>query len=70
MDIKLVREMLNTKSCFRCGGDIYRTGETELYETTCLQCGAVQYSKIVKIDSEINKGNDQDTHKKARRKAV
>ena len=40
--------MLKTKSCYRCGGDVYRTGETELNETTCLQCGAVQYSKITK----------------------
>ena len=62
--------MLKIKSCYRCGGDIYRTGESELNETTCLQCGAVQYSKVVKIEPEITEGNDQGSHKRTRRKAV
>ena len=62
--------MLKAKSCYRCDGDVYRTGETELNETTCLQCGAVQYSTIVKIDSEIEQGKNQNNHKNPRRKAV
>tara|TARA_B100000959_G_C14757441_1_gene531853 strand:+ start:134 stop:322 length:189 start_codon:yes stop_codon:yes gene_type:complete len=62
--------MLKAKSCYRCDGDVYRTGETELNETTCLQCGAVQYSTIVKIDSEIEQGKNQTNHKNPRRKAV
>ena len=62
--------MLKAKSCYRCDGDVYRTGETELNETTCLQCGAVQYSTIVKIDSEIGQGKNQNNHKNPRRKAV
>ena len=64
--------MLKAKSCYRCGGDVYLTGETELNETTCLQCGAVQYSTIVNIDtdSEIDKSKNQDNHNKPRRKAV
>ena len=62
--------MLKTKSCYRCGGDVYRTGESELNETTCLQCGAVQYSKVVKIKPEITEGNNQGSHKRTRRKAV
>ena len=62
--------MLKAKSCYRCDGDVYRTGETELNETTCLQCGAVQYSTIVKIDSEIEQGKNRNNHKNPRRKAV
>ena len=62
--------MLKAKSCYRCGGDVYRTGETELNEMTCLQCGAVQYSTIVNIDTEIDKGKNQTNNKNPRRKAV
>ena len=62
--------MLKTKSCYRCGGDVYRTGESELNETTCLQCGAVQYSEVVKIESEFTEGNNHGSHKRTRRKAV
>ena len=62
--------MLKAKSCYRCDGDVYRTGETELNETTCLQCGAVQYSTIVKIDSEIEQSKNRNNHKNPRRKAV
>jgi len=62
--------MLKVKSCYRCGGDIYQTGETEIGETTCLQCGSVQYSKVIDIDSELEKISNQRTHRNARRKAV
>ena len=62
--------MLKTKSCYRCAGDVYRTGETELNETTCLQCGAVQYSKVAKIESEITNGANHSSNKRTRRKAV
>ena len=42
----------------------------EIGETTCLQCGSVQYSKVIDINSELEKTSNQRTHRNARRKAV
>jgi len=62
--------MLKVKNCFRCGGDIYETGESEIDEATCLQCGCVQYSKAIKIDSDLDNTTAEKKHNQPRRKAV